>query len=212
MNAVAQMSDFRVDSATCKKVGSLAAYGMNDRAIADALLLSAEQLHFAKTSEEFKQAFSTAAQSRAERVMQLEEGWDALEEKALGTVLETLEHNRDPKFALHAAFVANKAVRRSPASNGRVIDASKVNNVIVLQLNQKFVQKVQVTDQNAVLDVSPIVERQRQLPRKSHDVPTPKKVSNLLGVSDGISKRSEVDEILDICKANGISVDLIENN
>lgn len=197
------------DLATCKKAGMLAAYGLHDRAIADALLLSGEQIQAIKQTEEFKLAYSSGAQERAQRAIDLEEGWDLVETKALTTVLETLQHNRDPRFALNAAFTANRAQRRSPAGNGRVIDASRAGNVIVLQLNTNFVQNKEENDGHRTIDVTP--ERRGQLLRKHHDVPTPKKVAGLLGVTDR-KNVSNTDEIMEICRANGITVDLIDED
>lgn len=211
MNAVATMSEeAMVDRATCKKAGSLSAYGLGDRQIADALLLNEGQVAWAKSTQEFRDSFAVAAQSRAERAIELEEGWDALESRALATVLETIEHNRDPKFALHAAFVANKAARKSPSSAGRVIDAAHSGNVIMLQINQKFVTKIQTGETQATLDITPAGDRLVPLPKKSHDVPTPKKVGALLGIVDKAAQRNDVDELIEQCKQAGITIELLE--
>ena len=197
-----------VDDATCRKAGTLAAYGLTDRAIADALLLSQEQTAYARQSEPFKISFSKQSSERAQRLIDLEEGWNALEERALSTVLETLKFNRDPRFALQAAFTANKANRRTPGANGRVIDAAKAGNIIVLTMNQGYVEKAQVNA--GVIDVNTREQEVRQIPKRQHDVLTPQKVTDLL-VPKNSRRISATDELQQQLDAAGVSFDLVED-
>lgn len=167
-----------VDAVTRARVGSLSAHGLLDQQIADTLLLTLEQVVAVKDSEEFKKKYAEVADEVIQRQLDLAEGWDAVEEKALKHVLETLQFNRDPKYSLIAAKTANAAARRKNVGAAKVIDASQTGNtnIIVLNLNQKFVSKTQTVD-GAVLDVTP---RTPQIERKVSDLPSPKIVDDLL--------------------------------
>ena len=179
------------DAITRQRAGNLAAYGFIDTQIADTLLLNMDQVAAVMQTPEFHEAKSKALAERTQRQIDLEEGWDAVEEKALASILETLQYNRDPRFALGAAAIANKAVRRTPGGNGKVINAAKAGNVIVLQMNNKFVQKVQQQSEDGeVVDVSP--RPVTQIPKKRSDVPTPNAVSTLLGIVTANKMAEEV--------------------
>lgn len=201
-----------VDEATCRKAGTLAAYGLTDRAISDALLLSQEQTAYARQSDAFKVSFSKQSSERAQRLIDLEEGWDALEERALSTVLETLKFNKDPRFALQAAFTANKANRRTPGANGRVIDATKAGNIIILTMNQGYIDKAKTGEGRAVIDVNAREIEARDIPKRSHDVLTPQKVTDLLVPGNSRRKATMADELEQQLAIAGVSFDLVEDN
>lgn len=67
-------------------------------------------------------------------------GWDAVEEEALGTVLEQLQVNQDKEFALKAAAVANKAQRRG---NGNQSISDRPNATATIELNIAYIEKLQ---------------------------------------------------------------------
>lgn len=206
--AKVEVTELAVSAATCARVGALAVYGMVDRAIADTLLITVEQVLLIKNTEEFKKAFAAKSQERQQRLMDLEEGWDTVEEKALNAVLENLEYNRDPRYALLAARTANSATRRSPSSTGRVIDASRASNVIVLSLNQNFVNKIAVTPNAAVLDITPAAPRE-QLAKRRVDLPTPKRVAEMLQIGKA-DKSSAMTEIEQACAEAGVDPSMFE--
>lgn len=207
-NAKHESQEILISAATCARAGALAVYGMADRAIADTLLISVEQVLLIRQSDEFKKAFATKAQERQQRLMDLEDGWDTVEEKALSAVLENLEYNRDPRYALLAARTANSATRRSPSSTGRVIDARQSGNVIVLTLNQNFIQKTAVSPNAAVLDVTPAPARGENAKRQV-DLPTPKRVSEMLQIG-GKNRSQAADEIDQACIEAGVDRSMFE--
>lgn len=177
-----------VDVATRARAGSLAAHGLTDVAIADVLLLSLEQVKSCRESEEFKVKYAEVAKEQIDRQIDLAEGWDAVEEKAVQAVLESLQYNRDPKYALAAANVANKAERRKQIRDtAPAIDASKAaggTNIIVLKLNQNFITSQRGDESAKIIDVTPIDKS--LIPRKQVDLPTPKAVEEFLApVKDG---------------------------
>lgn len=204
-NAKLENAEYQISAATCARAGSLAVYGMADRAIADTLLITVEQVLLVRQTEEFKKAFAAKSQERQQRLMDLEDGWDCVEEKALNAVLENLEYNRDPRYALLAARTANSATRRSPSSAGRVIDATRGSNVIVLSLNQNFVNKSAVAPDAAVLDIVPVPVR-TEAARRRVDLPSPKRVAEMLQINR--SKSAALTEIEEDCAAAGVDPSL----
>lgn len=167
------------DEITCQRVGTLAAYGWTDAAIADALLLTLDQIAWAKTTDQFRGNFTRYSAERMEKAVTVAEGWDHLEEKSIERIAQALEYNVDPRFALQVARVANQAHRRTEGRGDRVIDASKSDapKVIQLSMNVNFISQ-KTNGENATLDIT--ARQPGVLPRRQADVPTPQAVSNLL--------------------------------
>lgn len=165
-----------VDAVTRARIGSLAAHDIGDGAIADILCLSLAQVIAVKDTEEYKKKFAEEADRAIQAQIDRDEGWDAIEDAALVQILQTLEYNRDPKYALFAAKTANQAERRSKNKNTpHVIDNSKqTTNIIVLNLNKGYVEK----QQNNTIDVTP--RGNGDQPRRQSDLPSPKIVAELL--------------------------------
>lgn len=170
-----------MDAVTRARAGSLSAHALSDQEIADILLLSIAQINAIKDTLEFKAKYAEVANAVIQRQVDLEEGWDAVEEKALAQVFQTLEYNRDPRYALIAAKTANDANRRSTKKRDpRVIDNSKPqqNNTVILNLNKNYiVNKTNEAGTNATIDLTPRVTATE---RKIADLPSPKDVENLL--------------------------------
>lgn len=141
------------------------------------LLLKIEQVLAARNSKEFKEKYAQVADEEIQKQLDLADGWDAVEEKAIAHVIETLAYNRDPKYALAAAKIANAAHRRKPNANPNVINVGAVtNNIIVLNLNRSYVKK-STESESGMIDVTP---RPGIVQRKVSDLPSPKDVENLL--------------------------------
>lgn len=175
-----------VDEVTRARIGGLAARDFSDQQIADVLLLTKEQVLAAKESPEAKKKYAEVADQQIQIQLDLADGWDAVEEKAVAQILQTLEYNRDPKYALFAGKTANTAIRRRNQLNTepKVIDNSKPNgNVIQINLNKTYVRNAAGTEENKTLDITPT----RAVPQlKQVDMPSPAQVDNLLaGVKSG---------------------------
>ncbi len=198
-------SEHAVDLITARRCGSFAAYGLTDVAIGRALMLTSEQLQWVKETEEYRDSYARQMSERAQRVIDLEEGWDSAETRALTQVLESLETTADPRFALQIAITANKATRRTPGQNARVIDASRAGSVITLTMNKQFVTQVVGTGETGAISPTPL----GQLSKRLHDVPTPKEVTRLLKVNDRVSEREQIDRAVRELEAMGISPDLM---
>lgn len=177
VNAVPSGADFSsVDAITRARIGSLCAHGLTDAQIADVLILTNEQVLACKSSEEYLTAYSKVAEELIQRQIDLSEGWDAVETKGIEQVLQTLEYNRDPKYALAAAVMANKAQRRkNQAGNAPVIDASQTgkNNIIILNINKNYVNNVGESKTINIIDREPAKQ-------KISDLPSPKVIDQLL--------------------------------
>lgn len=168
-----------MDAVTRARAGSLAAHGLSDQQIADILLLSIEQIGAARNTDEYKKKYAAIAEEEIQKQIDLADGWDGVEEKAIAQVLETLVYNRDPKFALLAAHTANKAIRRKANNQPKVVDGSApVNNVITLNLNKTYVTNITSGEAGGnTIDVTP---RPENTQRKISDLPSPKSVEELL--------------------------------
>ena len=194
-----------VDLVTRARAGSLSAHGLSDQQISDVLLLSLEQVVACRNSDEFKKKYAEVADEQIQRQIDLSQGWDAIEEKSLAQILETLEYNRDPKYALFAAKTANSAQRRSRNSELKVIDGAKVtNNTIVLNLNKTFVNAAANPEHTAaVIDI-----KAKQLtddgPRQRRDLPSPQHVENLLAPVRKVEKDKLLTELEDQFERAGV--------
>jgi hypothetical protein len=88
-----------------------------DGQIARALGLNEKRLQQIRELPDYQAVVERLQIEALEQAQTLNQGWDAVEDEALGTVLETLRANPDPEFALRAAAMANKAVRRGNRGN-----------------------------------------------------------------------------------------------
>lgn len=191
-----------------RKAGVLAAFGLNDKAIADTLFISLEQVAQIKETVEFKESCAKQTYERTQRLIDMEEGIDSVESMALARIMTTLQHSTDPEYALRAFAVANRANRRAPASLDRVIDASKVGNVITLTVNKNYINHV---TNNEGGQSHAIVETQKriqgEIPRKASDVSSPKRLSEILDVK---TEREKEAQVLKLAEMVGISIDELD--
>lgn len=191
-----------------RKAGVLAAFGLNDKAIADTLFLTAEQVAAIKETTEYRESCAKQTEERTQRLIDLEEGWDSVEAQSVGQVLSYLQHSRDPQFALRAAVFANRAQRRSPNTMGRVIDASNVGNVITFNVSKTYVTNMVNTQEggtHATIDVQS--KSPAEIPRKASDISSPRKLSQILGVQTQERKEQEIAKQAEIL---GISMDELD--
>lgn len=190
-----------------RKAGVLAAFGLSDKAIADTLFLTFDQVTAIRETIEFRETCAKQTLERTQRLIDLEEGWNGVEAQGVAQVLQHLEYSRDPEFALRAALYANRAQRRTPSSLGRVIDASNVGNVITLTVNKNYINNVtnanpQKGGNHAIVELQTI--KSEEIPRKASDISSPKRLSEILQV--GGPKRKE-EELIRMAEAVGISID-----
>ena len=190
-----------------RKAGVLAAFGLGDKAIADTLFISLEQVATIKETVEYQESCAKQTYERTQRLIDLEEGWDSIEAQGVAQVMQHLQYSRDPEFALRAAIMANKASRRSPATFDRVIDASKVGNVITLTVNKNYITQVTNNGEQANGIVEVQARPAGEIPRKASDVSSPKRLTEILKVEDDRKKEQKV---LALAEAVGISLDELD--
>lgn len=164
-----------VDELTVRKCASLAAYQFGDQQIAETLVISVEQVMWARDTQLFKDTFAAKTFERAQAQIDLTEGWDSAETNALATVLEALQWSKDPKFALNVAVRAN-AAKRNVGLNARTIDPSKAGTSVHLTFNTRFVQQT-IRNDNKIINTQTI---DRPKVTKMVDMPTPSQVTDLL--------------------------------
>lgn len=161
------------------RCGTLAAHGLTVQQIADTLLLSIEQVKACEQSQEYKNKYAETAEDVIQRQIDMDEGWDVVETKAIAAIIQTLDFNRDPKYALFAAKTANAAKRRSrnQVDNPKVIHADEPRGprVISITMNKTFIN----TAAGSAANIE-ILPKQIDQPRKQADLPSPKAVENLL--------------------------------
>jgi hypothetical protein len=196
---------FTAEVITRRKVAALAAFGLEDKTIADALLLTVPAVELIKLTPEYLQAYSEKTNERLNRAMDVEEGWDAVEEAAIAKTMDALKYNADPRFALQAAAVANRAVRRTPTAH-KVLDASRSNAMIILSMNKKYIDGVTTTEQSATI----IVEGPAtNAPKKRVDMPSPSRVAQLLSLT-GAELGAPRNEMAEFAARHGIDADLLD--
>lgn len=110
--------------------------------IAAAVGMDEADLEVLMASAKFRDQFSAQQLKKYDTHETLNDGWDAVEETAMGHVLEYLMARPDPEYALRAAAMANKAQRRGAHSNVPITGG--VQAAAVIQLNAVFVKKLQM--------------------------------------------------------------------
>jgi hypothetical protein len=182
-------AEMKVDEATCRRVGALAAYAVGEKQIQDALLLTDEMMEQVKASPVYLQALAEKSLERAEHSIAVSEGWDGVEQLGIGKVLKALEYNVDPAFALQAAAIANRAKRATTPH--KTINAVNTGRVVILSMNRKFVDGRQVSEDRAVMTVEG--RDMKSVPRRQADLPSPRKVTDMLQIS---KQRSAVEALV----------------
>ncbi len=124
-----------------------------------------------KETAECKRQVAILMGEQLEEEQNLNNGWDAVENQAIGIVLDNLKWNKDPKFALQAAAQANRAVRRGKVGNQALNAANGARAVINLQMN--FVKMLENSTQKAL-------QQDVQFEKKMVDCLEPTKIEALL--------------------------------
>jgi len=157
-----------------EKLARMQASGMCDADIAVAAGLSASRISQIFKSEEFETAQEIVTSEMFEQQELMNQGWDSVEALGVNKVIEVLGADPDPDFALRAAVLANKAVRRGGGyKNNPISQDAGLKAVIVL--NNCFVTKIQerTKDVDAVEDST-----------DKQDLQTKQKAVNFLAPTD----------------------------
>lgn len=131
--------------------------GAPKQVVMDALGITEDDYAKFSSREDVKQAVVNSEIARATANQTFDSNWDAVENLALQQVARELKVSPDPEYALRAAAVANKAVRRRReeaklAAQGALVANQQVNtnNIAILSLPKVFMQQLVVeTEESA---------------------------------------------------------------
>lgn len=196
-----------VDAITRARVASLCARGLTDYAIGDVLQLTVEHIVAVKGTEEYKAKYCKEADRIIQEQIDRDEGWDGLETAALEGLLQTLRFNKDPKFLLSTAAVANRAERRAKSKKTEpvVVDATvQPEGAKIIVLNKYYINN---RAGDGALDIT---GRPKEIALKQSDVPAPKLVDEFLAPAReraNLTKPKEEDEIERLFRESGVVFD-----
>lgn len=124
-----------------EKIAKMRVVSVPQNQIAAACGLSESRISQITSSDEYKLIEQKIAVTKFEETEMLNQGWDSVEAMGIQKVLTHLQNNPEPDFALRAASLANKAVRRGTHQNNPIAQSAGVRAVI--HLNPVFADKLQ---------------------------------------------------------------------
>ena len=142
------------------------------------------QINALLEDEEFKVILASKTIDTIEENKQFNDGWDAAEARALKVINTTLETTMDPDFALRAAAVSNKAIRRG--SLGRAINGNNVTTAVI-NLTQTFVNRLE----HFANDGATVINHGAP---KQHDSLEPSQVEKMFVINRAATTLNEIDE------------------
>ena len=126
------------------KLARMVEQGVAEKELATIFGTTQESLSGVLASEGYVNALAHVQEESFSKQELLNNGWDGIEEFAMGTVLSHLQGpTPDPDYALRAAALANKAVRRGKHVNDPIVVQPNMQSVI--QLNANYIGKLEQT-------------------------------------------------------------------
>ena len=125
-----------------EKLADLIAVGTREEDILEIMGCTQVELAEHINKPETQTAVQSAKDERYQTFNDINKGWDLAEQLGLHAVLQTLEHNPDPAFALAVASTANKMRRRDVGSGQVQPIQAQQNNVVIVRLNQDFTKEL----------------------------------------------------------------------
>lgn len=146
--------------------------GVSADQIATAVNLPVGKIVEIQETEKYKAALAEIAQEAFDRVDVANQGWDMVENLAMNKVVEHLQRAPDPDYALKAAALANKAVRRGKHTNDTIGVLPNQQAIINVSLN--FADKLQRD-----FAITPKAKNEL-IPKKDDNFLPPRQVTELL--------------------------------
>lgn len=171
-----------------EKIAKMDHAGVSNEQIATACNISVGKLNDLQETPKYKSALATIASEAFTKVDVLNEGWDIVENLAMNKVVEHLQRAPDADFALRAAALANKAVRRGKHVNAPI--GHQPNEQAIINVSIQFADALQ---NNFTIDQ----RKSTALQKKDNNFLSPKAVSKMLGNSIYSKKSSEQQSIAD---------------
>lgn len=163
-----------MDKKQLEKIARMAYANIPQTQIAAAMSVTEGFISQIMESAEYKTEIDKIVAEKFEESQLVDQGWDGIEALGIRATVEALQHNPDPDFALRAAVVANKAVRRSQHRNQPINPDLGARTVV--HLKQVFVNKLQ----NATKEIAERTTTTLQDNQKETDFLEPSKVQELL--------------------------------
>lgn len=162
-----------------EKVAALDAQGVRPEQIAEVMGVEIQTVNGLRNEPSYQEVFDKVKLGTLVKDKKFDDSWDGVEERALDIISKNLKYNLDPNFAIKAATLANRAIRRgSPRNNP--LDANQGPKAIIT-LNTIFIGKLQAPPQMS--DVKVVEHRNTMLEdgtNKVVDLLNPSEVEQLL--------------------------------
>jgi len=160
-----------------EKIAKMVMANVPQNQIAAACGVSEGRISQLMETNEYKIIEQSVAVAKFEESQLINQGWDSVEALGVKSTIVALQHNPDPEFALKAAVVANKAIRRGTFENNPIPQSAGVRAVI--HLNPVFVDKLQQNFEVSAKKMNLLAEK----PKDSDFMPAAE-VHNLLGLGN----------------------------
>lgn len=158
-----------------EKLARMEAGGVSRDAICKSTGLSESRISQIFESEEFKEIQEQVHAANWEEQELVNRGWDSVEALGINGVVQALQADPDPDFALRAAAVANKAIRRGDYKNNPI--AANVGMKAVIVMNNTFIDRIKERQ------IGGNTVEQLSDEKKASDFMPPKDVQSLLKIN-----------------------------
>lgn len=162
---------------TKKKLAGLMLYNLSDDEISEVLGLSVARVALLKDDEDVREMLAELKADKFDEKVGINEAWNFVESASLGVLVDTIQNVRDPEFALKAAAVANKAVRKNVTGRSNLIDATDAPRAVIT-LTQVFINRLQQYNEAGIGNRQESIIK--GLASKAVDSLSPKQVENAL--------------------------------
>lgn len=114
--------------------------GLEPDQIARILGVTSEEVEALMETQDFKDVRLLVGAEYAKTLGVKDMSWDTIEATALEKLQTRVELERDTDTLLRIAAIANKAQRRTPASQAGVLDPAQAGGRVVLQLTKRYTE------------------------------------------------------------------------
>ena len=170
-----------------EKIAKMVMVNVPQNQIASACGVSESRISQLMSTQEYKEIEQSIAVLKFQEDELINQGWDGVEALGVKSVLVALKNNPEPDFALRAAVMANKAVRRGNFRN-QPINAQSAGVRAVIHLNPVFVDKLNQSFNISENQGEKLIEK----PKDSDFMPAAD-VHNLLGMGTDEDKKLKFD-------------------
>ena len=167
----------KMETKHVEKIAKMVMANVPQNQIASACGVSEGRISQLMETNEYKCIEQELAVLKFEESQMINQGWDSVEALGVKSTIVALRNNPDPEFALKAAVVANKAIRRGTFNNNPIPQSAGVRAVI--HLNPVFVDKLQQNFEVSEQKMNSLTEK----PKDSDFLPAAD-VHNLLGLGN----------------------------